>query len=210
MAVNWDPLMAVFMVFDSIRGSLKYGTNTFIPVELEQLTIKNGDIKKASRYEPVSFYMLEKLLGTFRKISTQTSVIDLGCGKGRMMMVAPHYGFKNITGIDFAREMCEQATINMSEKMKQFPAMKWKVINENVLDYSIGSADSAFFMFNPFAEEVLRDFLKKLDDSCHQFPRTVHFLYASPQYQRLLLDNGYAIIYQKQKMHIKGIIAVRE
>jgi len=210
VAVNWDPLMALFMVFDSVRGSLKYGTNTFIPVELEDLTIKNGDIKKASRYEPVSFYMLEKLFGAFRKISSQASIIDLGCGKGRMMMVAPHFGFENITGIDFAKEMCEQAVINMEEKKEQFPGLKWKVINENVLDYCIGSVDSVFFMFNPFTEEVLKDFLKKIDDSCHQFPRTIHFLYASPQHQKLLLDSGYAVIYQKQKMHIKGIIAVRD
>jgi len=210
VAVNWDPLMAFFMVFDSIRGAMKYGTNTFIPVELEDLTIKNGDIKKASRYEPVSFYMLENLFGAFRKISGKESIIDLGCGKGRMMMVAPHFGFKNITGIDFAREMCEQAVTNMKEKEKQFPELKWKVINENVLDYCISSTDSAFFMFNPFTEEVLKDFLKKLDDSCHQFPRTIHFLYASPQDKKLLLDNGYAVIYQKQKMHIKGIIVVRD
>jgi predicted RNA methylase len=210
VAVNWDPVMAFFMVVDSIRGSLKYGTNTFIPVDLKELTIKNGDIKKASRYEPVSFYMLEKLFAAFRKISTRGSIVDLGCGKGRMMMVAPHFGFNHVTGIDFAKEMCEQATVNMIEKEKQFSGIKWKVINENILDYCISSSDSTFFMFNPFTEEVLQEFLKKLDDSCHQFPRKIHFLYASPQYQSALLDNGYAIIYQKQKMHIKGIIAVRD
>ena len=202
--------MAFFMLYDTIRGSVKYGSNTFVPIELKNLTITGGDKKKASRYEAVSFYMLEQLFGAFRKISDQTSIIDLGCGKGRMMMVAPHFGFTGITGIDFAKEVCREAIVNMKKKEKQFPEIKWRVINQNVEDYEISLDDSVFFMFNPFNEAVLKSFLKKLDVSCHQFPRTTYFIYASPQHQKLLLDNGYAVIYQKQKMYLKSIIAVRD
>lgn len=210
VAINWNIWMAFFMLYDNIRGSLKYGSNTFAPVELKNLTIVKGDTKKASRYEAVSFYMLEKLFNAFRKISDRNAIIDLGCGKGRMMMVAPHFGFRDITGIDFAKEVCEQARTNMNKKKKQFPQIKWKVLNQNVEDYEIEPKDSVFFMFNPFNYSVLKNFLKKLDISCDQFPRTIYFLYASPQYEKLLLDNGYAVIYQKQKMYLKSIIAVRD
>src|SRR5262245_13845523 len=166
VATNWNIWMAFFMVYDNIRGSLKYGTNTFIPVELKDLTITNGDRKKASRYEAVSFYMLEKLLSAFQKVSELTSIIDLGSGKGRVLMVAPHFGFTDVTGIDFAKELCDQATSNMKEKEKEFPGMKWKVINENVEQYNVEKQDSVFFMFNPFTEVVLKGFLEKLDNSC--------------------------------------------
>jgi tRNA1(Val) A37 N6-methylase TrmN6 len=210
VAINWNIWMAFFMVYDNIRGSLKYGANTFIPVDLKHLTITNGDKKKASRYEAVSFYMLEKLFDAFKKISDLTSIIDLGSGKGRVMMVAPHFGFTNITGIDFAKELCEQSFINMKEKEKEFPGIRWKVINENVENYDVRAEDSVFFMFNPFRQAVLKRFLKNLDASCHEFPRTIYFLYASPQYQQFLLDNGYAIIYHKEKMYLEGIIAVRD
>ena len=210
VATNWNIWMAFFMVYDNVRGSLKYGTNTFIPVELKNLTITNGDRKKASRYEAVSFYMLEKLLSAFQKVSRLTSIIDLGSGKGRVLMVASHFGFTDITGIDFAKELCEQAIANMNKKNTHFPGINWKVINENVENYDIGSQDSVFFMFNPFTDAVLKRFLEKLDASCHQFPRSIYFLYASPQYQKLLLDDGYAIIYQEQMMHLESIIAVRD
>jgi hypothetical protein len=202
--------MAFFMVYDNIRGSLKYGTNTFVPVELKSLTITNGDKKKASRYEAVSFYMLEKLLHAFQKVSGLTSIVDLGSGKGRVLMVASHFGFTDITGIDFAEELCLQANMNMKKKEKEFPNISWRVINENVENYDIGSRDSVFFMFNPFTEVILKRFLEKLDHSCHEFPRSVYFLYASPQHQQLLLDDGYAIIYQTQMMHLESIIAVKD
>lgn len=210
VAINWNIWMAFFMVYDNIRGAIKYGSNTFTPVALKKLTIKNGDIQKASPYEAVSFYMLEKLLEAFRKISSETSIIDLGSGKGRIMMVAAHFGFNHMTGIDFARELCSQAIVNMTKKEKQFPGIQWQVLNQNVEDYSIASYDSVFFMFNPFTKEVLEHFIKKLEASCEQFPRPIYFLYASPLYQQSLLDSGYAIIYQKQRMHMKAIIAVRD
>jgi hypothetical protein len=210
VAINWNIWMAFFMVYDNIRGSLKYGGDTFIPEELKHLTITNGDNKKATRYEAVSFYMLEKLFDAFTKISALTSIIDLGSGKGRVMMVAPHFGFANITGIDFATELCEQAAINMKKKENEFPAITWKVINENVENYHVRAEDSVFFMFNPFKRAVLKRFLKNLDVSCLDFPRTIYFLYASPQYKQCLLDNGYAVIYHKEKMYLEGIIAVRD
>jgi hypothetical protein len=65
-------------------------------------------------------------------------------------------------------------------------------------------------MFNPFAEIVLKNFLQKLDISCDQFPRPTFFLYASPQHQQLLLDNGYSIVYQKKKMYLESVIAMRD
>ena len=210
VAINWNIWMAFFMLYDNIRGSAKYGSGTFVPVELKDLTIIRGDRRNGSRYEAVSYYMLEHLFNAFRKISDQTSIVDLGCGKGRMMMVAPYFGFSCITGIDFAKEVCEQARTNMEKKEKEFPKLEWKVLNENIEDYDIQPNDSVFFMFNPFTEIVLKTFLQKLDISCDQFPRPTYFLYASPQYQNLLLDNGYSIVYQKKKMYLESVIAVRE
>ena len=202
--------MAFFMLYDNIRGSIKYGANTFAPVELKNLKIIDGDVRKGSRYEAVSFYMLEQLFNAFRKVSDLRSIVDLGSGKGRVMMTAAHFGFLEICGIDFAKELCDQAADNMKIKERQFPGIKWRVLNQNVKDYEIRSDDSVFFMFNPFSRSVMKTFLRNLDVSCDQFPRTVYFLYASPQYQKLLLDAGYAIIFHKEKMYLESIIAVRE
>jgi len=198
------------MLYDNIRGSLKYGSNTFAPVALKNLTTIDGDVKKGSRYEAVSFYMLEQLFQAFRKISDLRSIVDLGSGKGRVLMTAVHFGFAEICGIDFAKELCDQAVANMKIKESQFPGIKWRILNQNVKDYEIRSDDCVFFMFNPFSRSVLKTFLRNLDVSCDQYPRTVYFLYASPQYQKLLLNNGYAIIFHKEKMYLESIIAVRE
>jgi len=210
VAVNWTPWLAFFVLYHDIRGAIKYGISTFIPVSLSQLTIVGNDISNASRYEAANYYLLKQLFTAFRKLSDSDSLIDLGCGKGRVLVVAAHFDFTHITGIDFATELCKEASDNMKKVQKKIPDLKWQIINDNVSNYNISANDLVFFMFNPFNETVLKDFLKNLDISCNQFPRTTYFIYASPVHQKILLDSGYAVVYEKQKMNLKGIIAVRD
>src|SRR5438094_9296218 len=101
--------MAFFMLYDNIRGSIKYGSDTFIPIELKKLTIVGGDIIKASHYEAVSFYMLEQLLQAFRKIAGHTSMIDLGSRKGRVIITVPYFGLMVITVLDFEKAFFQLA-----------------------------------------------------------------------------------------------------
>lgn len=194
------------MLYQDIRGGIKYKIKTFSPVKLKHLTIENADISKSSPYEAVNYYMLEKLLTAFRKLSPEKSIVDLGCGKGRVMVVAAYFGFTKITGIDFAKELCEEATLNINKTQSIIPGIEWKVIHANVLDYTISSDDTVFFMFNPFVEETLNVFLDKLEDSCKLFPRKTSFLYASPQHANALEKRGYQVVYKKKFMNLKGNI----
>lgn len=154
--------------------------------------------------------MLEKLLTAFRRLSSNTSIVDLGCGKGRVMVVAAYFGFTKITGIDFAKELCEEATRNMMKIQSATPGINWKVIHANVLDYTIQPDDSVFFMFNPFVEETLNSFLDRLEASCKLFPRKTYFIYASPLHVFSLEDRGYKIIFRQSLMNLKGIILLKD
>ncbi len=210
IADNWTPWLAFFVLYHDIRGALKYGVTTFDPVSLDKLTIISGDLSKASRYEAANYYLLEKLFIAFRKLSNANSIIDLGCGKGRALAVAAHFGFVDITGIDFATELCKEASANMKKVSPKFPQLKWKVINENVANYNISTDNSVFFMFNPFKDEIIEMFVNKLETSCRQFPRTTWFLYVNPLDKEILINRGYEIVFQKQILSLRGIILKKD
>jgi SAM-dependent methyltransferase len=210
-AFNWNPWLAFFILYHDIRGAKKYGLRrTFTPVKLTRLTITSADISKSSPYEAVNYFILEKLLTAFRRLSSSTSIIDLGCGKGRVMVVAAYFGFTHITGIDFASELCEEASGNMKKTQSAIPGISWKVIYANVLDYTISPDDSVFFMFNPFVEETLDSFLAGLEESCKLFPRKTYFLYASPLHAAALQKRGYSIVFRQSLMNLKGLILVKD
>lgn len=206
IAINWNIWLAFFTLYHDIRGGIKYKIRTFSPVALKHLNIQNADISKSSPYEAVNYYMLEMLLKAFRKFSNSHSIVDLGCGKGRVMAVSAYFGFTHITGIDFAKELCQEAILNMNKTQVLIPGINWQVINADVVDYAIQPDDSVFFMFNPFVEETLNIFLNKLEVSCRLFPRKSYFIYASPQHANALEKKGYELIYSYRIMNLRGMI----
>ncbi|MDP4261841.1 MAG: methyltransferase domain-containing protein [Bacteroidota bacterium] len=209
-ALNWSPWLALFMLYHDIRGALKYGIKTFVPAKLSDLTIINADITKSSPYEAVNYFLLEKLLAAFRRLSPNTSIVDLGCGKGRVMVVAAYFGFTRITGIDFAKELCEEALSNMKKTQAVIPGISWNVIHANVLDYSISPEDTVFFMFNPFVEETLVAFLDQLEESRKRFQRKIYFLYASPEHALALQKRDYKIVFHQSLMNLEGLILAKD
>jgi len=210
-ASNWNPRLALFILFHEIKGEKKYKLNTFIPAELSRLTIRNGDISRSSRYEAVNFYILEALLQRITEMGASRSFTDLGCGKGRAMAVAVHYGFTTIRGIDFAAEVCMSAEENMRNIVQLFPSVQYEVICDNVAEYKIQPDESVFFMFNPFDDTTIRAFLEKVEDSTDRYPRTVYFLYASPKHIEVFFDFEYEPVYRKRKLKwLDGVILKKE
>ena len=210
-ASNWNPRLALFMLFHEIRGEKRYKLNTSVPAELSRLTIRNGDISRSSRYEAINFYILEALLQRITEMGESRSFTDLGCGKGRAMVVAAHYGFTIIRGIDFATEVCRSAEENMRNISQLFPSVQYEVICDNVANYAISPEESVFFMFNPFDDTTIRAFLEKVEDSVEQSPRTVYFLYASPKHIDVFFDFEYEPVYRKRKLKwLDGVILKKE
>ncbi|MBX3254454.1 MAG: methyltransferase domain-containing protein [Chitinophagaceae bacterium] len=209
-ASNWNPVLACFILYHEIQGEKKYGLNTSNPAELKDLTIVKGDIQHSSRYEAVNYFILEALLARLITLTASRRFTDLGCGKGRAMVVAAHYGFTNITGVDFASEVCDNARKNMQKATEAF-SVEYQVLCCNVLDYTINENDCVFFMFNPFSQQTLFAFLEKLETSIKEHPRVVYFLYASPRHIETFFEFEYEPVYRKRKLKwLDGVILKKD
>jgi len=209
-ATNWNPRLAAFMLKQEIRGEKKYALNTSTPIELAILTI-DGDTSKSSRYEAVNFFILEALLEKIRTLTKEKTFTDLGCGKGRAMVVAAHYGFTHLKGIDFAKEVCDEAEDNLTAVQKKYPAIKYKIICDNVLNYAINKNECVFFLFNPFNDEIIHQFLEKIESSLDQFPRTIYILYVSPRHIEKFFEFEYEPVFRKRKLKwLDGVILKKE
>ena len=210
-AANWNPVLAGFILWHEVRGEKKYGITTSEPVELSKLSISNGNIKQSSRYEAVNYFILEALLSRLRTITNETSFTDLGCGKGRAMAVAAHYGFTKIKGVDFAKEVCSVAEQHLQNLPTQFPEMEYELHCQNVLEYDIDPSESVFFLFNPFSDEIISRFLEKVNISTAQYPRAIYFLYASPKHVETFFEFEYEPLYRKRKLKwLDGVILKKE
>ena len=135
-------------------------------------------------YEPTPYSVLERLVES-EYISSESSVIDYGCGKGRVGFFLNHQLNCSVIGIDFDERMCEAAQENF---LKYGKNEEIEFICESAEKYEIEDADT-FYFFNPFSVEVLQSVIGKIKKSYYENPREMQlfFYYPSDEYISYLM-----------------------
>jgi 2-polyprenyl-3-methyl-5-hydroxy-6-metoxy-1,4-benzoquinol methylase len=197
---NWNIRLAAFTLYHEIKGEKKYHTNTLKINRLHNLSIRGENLKHASIYQAVNYFILEKAFNFFKGDVADKSFVDFGCGKGRVMIVAAHYGFKSITGIEFATELCNEAERNITLIKNNFPSSTFQIACIDAVKYKIKAEENVFFFFNPFDEVVMLQVVKNLLNSLKETPRKVHILYVNPLHKDLFLSAGFREVFYFKKM----------
>lgn len=197
---NWNVKLAAFTLYHEIKGEKKYQTNTLNIDRLHHLNIAGENLKHASIYQAVNYFILEKAFDFFKGDFKDKSFVDFGCGKGRVMIVAAHYGFKSITGIEFADQLCKEANRNTSLIKRDFPSATFNIHCMDAVNYKIRPEENVFFFFNPFDEVVMLQVVKNLLNSIKENPRKVHILYVNPLHKDLFLSAGFQEVFYFKKM----------
>ena len=199
IALNWDARLAWFTVMHEIKGEKKYSIDTIKLNNLKKFTIKGNNTGRAAIYQGANYYLLENVFEYLQSIDADKNIIDFGCGKGRVLAVAAYYGFKKITGIDFAKELCEEAKKNIKPTQQKFPEKIFNIIYANAVDYKIDSDTNVFFFFNPFDEVVMLAVAKNILQSLKDYPRETYIVYLNPLHKEIFLSAGYEEIYHLEK-----------
>lgn len=199
IAFNWDVRLAWFTVKHEITGEKKYNIDTIRLNNLKKLSIKGDNVERGAIYQGANYYLLENVFEYLRSINANKNIIDFGSGKGRVLAVAAYYGFKKITGIDFAKELCEEARKNIIPVQQKFPEKIFNVIYANAVDYKIESDSNVFFFFNPFDEVVMLAVVKNILQSLKNTPREAYVIYLNPLHKEIFLSAGFEEIYHLEK-----------
>jgi len=199
LGLNWNWKIALHILLHEIKGERKYGIHTTGSDELKRTEASGVDISHATVYMPASYLLLEeiftKLPGDERK-----HFLDIGCGKGRALCVAVHYGYNKVTGIDFSNEFCANAEENLQHTKKIFPSLDFSIINKDAAMVEIPADVDCIFFFNPFDQVIMSAVAKNILDSYKKNPRNIYIVYLNPLYKKELLQIGFKEIYYTCKM----------
>lgn len=139
-------------------------------------------------YEPTPYCVLERLAES-EYISSESIVIDYGCGKGRVGFFLNHEVGCKVVGIDFDERMCNYAQENLLRYAKSKDnEIEIEFICESAEKYEIEGVDT-FYFFNPFSVEVLQSVIGKIKKSYYDNPREMQlfFYYPSDEYISFLM-----------------------
>jgi SAM-dependent methyltransferase len=121
--------------------------------------------------------------------------IDLGCGKGRCVLVASEFPFREVIGVELSAKLAVKARANAAIVERLCPSRKAaRIVEGNVLDFPFPSGKLVFYNFHAFGAEIISKMVERFEaalaeDTPHIFfvyYNAVHFaqLDASPAFRR--------------------------
>lgn len=112
--------------------------------------------------------------------------IDLGCGKGRVLLLASQLPFRAVTGIELHAGLCATASRNVRISQRQRPGAPIQVICGDVLDLPLPDGPVVLFLFNSFGADVMRRLLEKLSAAAEGRSAPIDLLYVHPDWVQMV------------------------
>jgi SAM-dependent methyltransferase len=117
--------------------------------------------------------------------------VDIGCGKGRALLIAAQFPFRHLLGVEISAEMCEIARANIAKVPDC--AGRISIVNQDATTVTYPDGPLLLFLFNPFLAPVLRRVLQNLERQIRCSPRPAYILYEQyPRFERM--DDSFAFL----------------
>lgn len=159
----------------------KYGTETAEIVSVGALDIPDELLGQSNRYEAIAPEGFAKIIGGLALPYEKLTFIDIGCGKGRALLLASLFPFREIIGIEISAALVRAAEVNIRKFHE--PAQKCRAIRAEVLDggaYEPPDQDCLLFLNNPFGHEVMERFVASVEKSLRMRPKKLYVVYLTP------------------------------
>lgn len=111
--------------------------------------------------------------------------IDIGCGKGRALMIAAQFPFRHLLGIEIAGELCEVARANIATNAEW--SSRITILNHDATDVTYPDGPIFLYLYNPFLAPILRRVLHNLEHQLRRSPRPAYLFYVmNPRYTEVM------------------------
>lgn len=131
-------------------------------------------------YEPTPYSVLERLAFS-GYIGKKNTLVDYGCGKGRVDFFLSYQTRCRSVGIEYDERIFETAAENQKTAVS---AGRVEFVLQNAETYAVPETADRFYFFNPFSVEILRSVLERIKESYYEQPREMmlFFYYPSDEY----------------------------
>lgn len=127
-------------------------------------------------YEPTPYSVLERLAFS-GYIGKKNTLVDYGCGKGRVDFFLSYQTRCRSIGIEYDERIFETAAENQKTAVS---AGRVKLVLQNAETYVVPETADRFYFFNPFSVEILRSVLERIKESYYEHPREMLLFFYYP------------------------------
>lgn len=169
------------MLFDA-----RFGIETADRVPVEQLGVTEKQAASAILYIPSSPARFLTKITSLAIDYRNYEFLDLGSGKGRVLLLASELPFKQVNGIEISEKLHQIAIRNIaSYNSKTQRCRNIRSVCCDVSSYVFSCEPTVIYLFNPFQGPVIESLLDNIRVSLLQSPRHVIIMYFNPLHKNL-------------------------
>ena len=180
------------------------GVHTSARIDLETLNVIGPHRASAVRYQPISersfrpsLAALIDLLGAALPLY---SFIDMGCGMGKVLLLAAEYPFRQVIGVEFAPDLAGICEKNLREDREavQRRCHTVKVVVADAAEFSFPEGPLVVFLYNPFGPQVLAPLLNNLCCVEKSGAYEDFVVYQNAEHVQLVQEAGFSEVWENE------------
>ncbi len=142
-----------------------------------------------SGYQPTEPALFKEMMSSLRINFQAFTFIDMGSGKGRVLLMAADYPFRRIVGVELfpALHRIAQQNLNAYRSESQ-QCFALETVCRDAREFIFPPEPFLLYLFNSLPEAALIEVMTRLDDSLRQCPREVYLLYHNPLLESVLAN----------------------
>lgn len=160
------------------RREAPFGVSSEGSIALRELDIDSENRALGFPYVPSPGLLVDTLLANIGEDLGRFSFVDFGSGKGRVLLVASHYPFREVVGVEFSPALHQIAEDNI--RRYQSPARRCRRVRSVCADattFALPEHDCVLYFNNPFAEPVFAQVLANVRAAHEHSHRKLYILY---------------------------------
>lgn len=138
--------------------------------------------------DPAQF---SQIMQTLDLTFSDLTFVDLGCGKGRALVLAAQYPFKKIIGVDFVPSFAQAARDNISAAAAKGLRGDIEVVVGDATQFILPSGPVLLYLYNPFDSQIVRKVALHIKASYENERRPLLIVYANPIHTREFTECGW-------------------
>lgn len=151
----------------------QHGVDTSGTIRLSGLDVRGDNFVHGAFYKASDPGGFQELIQRIPLRFADFHFIDMGSGKGLVLLLASKVGFRRVTGVEFARELHEAALANI----QRFGAVNTESVHSDASQYPIPDGPLVFYFYEPFTFPVVKKVFANLESAWKSNPRPFVILY---------------------------------
>ncbi len=170
-----DPRYRLGLRFDRLHG-----IETTEIVTRDSLTGMSAELREHSgHYIPTNPGLFKRMMRKSGIDASGFTFIDLGCGKGRILIAAAAYSFDEIIGVEADAVLYEAAQENLNNSQQGETRRRTRVIHADARTFALPKGNLFIFMYSPFRGPIFDEVAKHLGAAAAEPGRAVVVAYSS-------------------------------